>query len=62
MKTFVNRLFLVLAVIFALTLTASAQTDIASAVTSMTTLWDAIEVIAIGVIVFVVGRKLFRKI
>jgi hypothetical protein len=62
MKTFLSKALLVLALVFGLSFAASAQTDIAGAVTAMSTLWDSIELIAIGVIVFVVGRKLFRKI
>jgi len=41
---------------------AQAQTDITTAVTSMVTLWNSIEVVAIGVIIFIVGRRLFKKI
>jgi len=38
------------------------MTDITSAITTVSGYWDAILPLALGVVLFVVGRKLFRKI
>jgi hypothetical protein len=41
---------------------ASAQTDLTGTVSGVGTLWTAAEAIGISVIVFVVGRKIVKKI
>jgi hypothetical protein len=41
---------------------ASAQTDLTGTLTSLNGYWTTAEGIGIGVILFVVGRKLVRKI
>jgi hypothetical protein len=46
----------------AITGVSLAQTDITSTVSSLSTLWDTIETLAIGIILFVLGRKLLRKV
>lgn len=38
-----------------------AQTDITSTVSTLSGYWDSIETLGIGVLLFVVGRKLVRK-
>ena len=52
-----------LALVFqALTDSAFAQTDITATVSSLSSLWTTIETLAIGIILFVLGRKLLRKV
>ena len=41
---------------------AAAQTDLTGTVSGVGTLWTAAEAIGISVIVFVVGRKIVKKI
>jgi hypothetical protein len=41
---------------------ASAQTDITSTVSSLSGYWTAIDVLAIAVLLFTVGRRLVRKL
>lgn len=60
-----GRAMLVLAFIFALALStnlASAQTDIASTVTALSGYWTSIAALAITIVLFVLGRKLLRKV
>jgi hypothetical protein len=45
-----------------LTGTASAQTDIPSTVTALGGIWTTISALAIVVVLFVLGRKLLRKL
>jgi len=45
-----------------LTGSAFAQTDVSAAITSVSGYWTAAEVIALGIVLFVVGRKVLRKI
>lgn len=41
---------------------AMAQTDITSTVSSLSSLWTTIQTLAIAIILFVLGRKLLRKV
>jgi hypothetical protein len=52
----------VLTVVGLTVVNASAQTDLTGTVSGVGTLWTAAEAIGISVIVFVVGRKIVKKI
>jgi len=41
---------------------ASAQTDITSTISTLSGYWDGVLVIAIGIMLFVVGRKVVKKL
>jgi hypothetical protein len=41
---------------------ASAQTDLSSTITTVSGYWTSVQVLAIGVLLFVVGRKIVKKI
>jgi len=41
---------------------ANAQTDITSVVSSVSGYWDAVKVVAIAILLFVIGRKVVRKL
>lgn len=40
---------------------ASAQTDITSTISAVEGYWDAVQLLAIGIVLFVLGRKVLRK-
>lgn len=52
--------FALLAMVF--TMAANAQTDITSVVSSVSGYWDAVKVVAIAILLFVIGRKVVRKL
>jgi hypothetical protein len=41
---------------------AQAQTDLPSTITAVSGYWTSVEVIAIGVLLFVVGRRIVKKL
>ena len=46
----------------AVTSTASAQTDMSSTLTSLNGYWVTAEALGIGILLFVIGRRVIRKI
>ncbi len=69
MKTFIRRMIGVacmllglFALVAVLTGVASAQTDIGSTLTSVNGYWTTAETLGIGILLFVIGRKVVKKI
>jgi hypothetical protein len=53
--------FAIALAVSALTGTASAQTDITSTISTVSGYWDAVKVVAIAILLFVIGRRVVRK-
>lgn len=65
MKKYLGRFLMLLGVIIgvaASTSVCSAQTDITSTVTALSGYWTAIAGLAITVVLFVLGRRMLRKL
>lgn len=65
LKKLAGLVMLALAVLFvfsAVTGTASAQTDMTATLASLNVYWTGVETLGIGVLLFVLGRRLFRKV
>jgi hypothetical protein len=65
LKKFSGKSFIVAAMALMLALftsVCSAQTDITSTVTALSGYWTSIATVAIAVLLFVVGRRLVRKL
>jgi hypothetical protein len=47
--------------LFAMSGVCSAQTDITSTISTISGYWDAVKVVAIAILLFLVGRRIVRK-
>jgi len=54
--------FAIALAISALTGSACAQTDMTSTITAVSGYWDAVKVVAIGILLFIVGRRVVKKL
>lgn len=65
MKNLIGKFLMVLALVLVLGLSASvasAQTDLTGTLTSLNGYWTTAEGLGIAVLLFVIGRKIVRKI
>jgi len=61
-KANAGRAVAAVAIVIGFASTASAQTDLTATITTIEGYWDAVLPIGIGIILFVVGRKVVKKL